>query len=1222
MNAVEELVTTIGTTGRSLDRIELQPDPTRDDWSRLDAELTQLKKVVDEDLLGKLPLAVEQLGGDPATGRLRDEVAYLVAEIGAIFQAAGKRDLAARFFDQALKAQPSEDVANEIRAGQRDPVNYVHLVHGRWHQRGGDFTNGDRVLERAKKAVADAELKKAYEKALGGARPLTGGAPALFRLNGFGVGLYGSRDHRPDGTYVSTHCISALFIPVWPLGAYRVRDAGYNRYEFFAKEPLSSFAKGYRWFALAAVVLAFAFTAVGSYLDSPSHRAAVALEDAQELEESGDAAGAIDAYERVVEDYGFADHGVASEASTSMARLLVAGVEAPLTAARVDEAARVIRRYQELPEAGRGGASASLLAQSVDAWADQIGDASDEARRAQLRLLDLGTEVAQGPDRERLAGRASSAHIALAERSAADWPLEALDHYVRAGSDDAWTRAGALVASLPASLFADAVPQITEVRDASITTPDVRGRIDEVRQLLASWDQNPDRMAAMEQGDAEVLRPMHEAQPEDQELRAALADALRANGDFDAATELLTAIGAPGQMCSRAQVALAACYLGQDRLEEADQLLSRQVEARLPEFAAVQQELDAVSEREGEALIRRAQLGLDYELESRLRGLSDEDAQGVAMEWLRNQLDANPEIQRLRERSMENASVVPTALMLGTIKLRRAHAASGEEREALLEDAERLFLAIRNEAEGVPTFHLNLGQVYHRLGRAEEGEAEFQQLLAAGDPSLSLAVAQAYRELGLEQRARETAEGVYESTNGAPNLGLPGEDPAQLASAAAMLMSHLAMRLEDEELWLSRADQSNEGVQIRLLGVRGQRALQNGDLREAARLFGESARRYEAMGSGDAASVNNAAVAYEEQYLCTGDTALLDRARTGLERALTIAPDNSLLVANLAAVAAYRGDIAILEPYVQVRQLRLAPQTASALVAAMLGGSQADAVRAALAASPLHRRAAELTQQEQVLAPQRTSGWERELAAISRAPTEAAMAQLLARLRQVNGLDTSGFREGMEHEPSDEERERTRVEMDAGVSNAQELVAAARRSHSAPTLSAALYLLSFQLSGRAWERRSVEDAAAASAAAREAVSTWDGFGPRLASSVYQTQALLEAMPGTRLESLHESDRQRYSSTFLALRATREDSGLRSALAASPLLDEVATLRASAPRDQLGISDRALAELAAHDGLRSATAFLSSDARTVSALAISDILTPEHPELALWHEMIE
>ena len=68
--------------------------------------------------------------------------------------------------------------------------------------------------------------------------------PAMGTLNGFGFSCYGRRDYHPEtNTYVITHVICALFIPIISLGAYRVQDCETGGWYFIGKEPLSSFAK-------------------------------------------------------------------------------------------------------------------------------------------------------------------------------------------------------------------------------------------------------------------------------------------------------------------------------------------------------------------------------------------------------------------------------------------------------------------------------------------------------------------------------------------------------------------------------------------------------------------------------------------------------------------------------------------------------------------------------------------------------------------------------------------------------------------------------------------------------------------------------------------------------------------------------------------------------------------------------------------------------------------
>lgn len=80
-------------------------------------------------------------------------------------------------------------------------------------------------------------------------------APSLFTINGFGLSMYGKRDtHAPTGSYIKTHCVCALFIPILALGAYRVMDAEGGGWYFLGKETLSGFAKGWNMLLLATLL--------------------------------------------------------------------------------------------------------------------------------------------------------------------------------------------------------------------------------------------------------------------------------------------------------------------------------------------------------------------------------------------------------------------------------------------------------------------------------------------------------------------------------------------------------------------------------------------------------------------------------------------------------------------------------------------------------------------------------------------------------------------------------------------------------------------------------------------------------------------------------------------------------------------------------------------------------------------------------------------------------
>lgn len=69
-------------------------------------------------------------------------------------------------------------------------------------------------------------------------------APSMSTINGFGFRLYGQSDTDPDtGSYLSTYYFVALFIPIFPIGRYRVRSTGGDSYQFYGKAPLRKFDK-------------------------------------------------------------------------------------------------------------------------------------------------------------------------------------------------------------------------------------------------------------------------------------------------------------------------------------------------------------------------------------------------------------------------------------------------------------------------------------------------------------------------------------------------------------------------------------------------------------------------------------------------------------------------------------------------------------------------------------------------------------------------------------------------------------------------------------------------------------------------------------------------------------------------------------------------------------------------------------------------------------------
>jgi hypothetical protein len=84
-----------------------------------------------------------------------------------------------------------------------------------------------------------------------------------FMFNGVGTTLYGARDFRPDGSYVTTEWLVFAYLPALPLKSMRIRPAGdgknygvYASSRYFVLERLGLNGRQvlsvYAWFATIA----------------------------------------------------------------------------------------------------------------------------------------------------------------------------------------------------------------------------------------------------------------------------------------------------------------------------------------------------------------------------------------------------------------------------------------------------------------------------------------------------------------------------------------------------------------------------------------------------------------------------------------------------------------------------------------------------------------------------------------------------------------------------------------------------------------------------------------------------------------------------------------------------------------------------------------------------------------------------------------------------------
>ncbi len=132
-------------------------------------------------------------------------------------------------------------------------------------------------------------------------QPITS-PPGLSTINGFGTTAYGARDHDPDtGTYVKTVWFVALFIPVFPLGAYRVADAPSGGWYFLGKVPVSGQAKGWALCLVLLILSAIGYGMWVNHIESPSYKAGQRLAEADRLRQQGKPADAAKIYQSVAQ---------------------------------------------------------------------------------------------------------------------------------------------------------------------------------------------------------------------------------------------------------------------------------------------------------------------------------------------------------------------------------------------------------------------------------------------------------------------------------------------------------------------------------------------------------------------------------------------------------------------------------------------------------------------------------------------------------------------------------------------------------------------------------------------------------------------------------------------------------------------------------------------------------------------------------------------------------
>ena len=132
----------------------------------------------------------------------------------------------------------------------------------------GRYRKLHKLLRAERKGARSREEQQVLDAALGNARlflePLRS-PPGMATWWGFGTRLVGRQAADPrDGSYVSTYFLSALYLPLWPLQQYLVRDAEEGGWHVLGQVPLSPKVRTWRMLsAVAAVLLVIGIVGLG-----------------------------------------------------------------------------------------------------------------------------------------------------------------------------------------------------------------------------------------------------------------------------------------------------------------------------------------------------------------------------------------------------------------------------------------------------------------------------------------------------------------------------------------------------------------------------------------------------------------------------------------------------------------------------------------------------------------------------------------------------------------------------------------------------------------------------------------------------------------------------------------------------------------------------------------------------------------------------------------------
>ena len=460
---------------------------------------------------------------------------------------------------------------------------------------------------------------------------------------------------------------------------------------------------------------------------------------------------------------------------------------------------------------------------------------------------------------------------------------------------------------------------------------------------------------------------------------------------------------------------LGQAYANVRETEKAYRLLEPYVEKNMTRYHAAEKRYDDEIQKVWDNSIDFLNSGKAPEsFYNKYDAASKENQQLMVDEYFYEQRDSSIAVENARQEYVDSASIVPVALDLGIVLLDKAAITSDlKKREALLQQAEKTFLAVQNYAGDSDDYQLYLGQVYYWLSKEDEGEKLFEALLNKYNRSHQVlnSLSNTMRNLGVFSKAREYAMEAYENAQ-------EKADKQTYAQTVALLADDYGEKIE----WLSKADQTNLYVRGDLLSAKGRKAHEENKNAQALSYLQQSIDAYEKIPE-SASQLNNIALIYLSKYRIGFDSSDLNAVLTNMDKAVSLAPEDSIVLGNTAFQYFTKAYLDVLSPHIDFKALETSPTLG--LFSYIYGSvAQKDQLRVQLRNNSSFKKGISYIEKAALLAPKNKSFFDELIGIYSFMKDEDGLSRLVSRFDGVD-LDLDGqqkrlaeYRSGASHEKS------------------------------------------------------------------------------------------------------------------------------------------------------------------------------------------------------------